>query len=362
MALSSPTLFATACFMAFLVSHVAVCQGAGPRRSFISWSDITIGNYRYENVFKGVEDSDGSQVLFVSKNGGGDSTTVQGAVDKIPDGNSRRVKILISPGVYNEKVVVPNSKPFVSFIGNGSFAADTVIWYNLRASDRYPDGGMVGTYDSATVAIESDYFCAYRITFQNSAPAAVAGEEGEQAVALRLSGDKAMVHRCRILGSQDTLFDHFGRHYYYQSYIEGSIDFIFGSARSLYDDCTLLSVAKSYGAIAASQRKSPMDNMGFSFVGCKLYGTGMVYLGRAWGSYATVVYSNCKLEGIVIPQGWDDFGDPARRATTYFGQYNCRGEGADLTRRVPWAKALTYEEAKPYLSKTYVNGDQWLQL
>lgn len=55
-----------------------------------------------------------------------------------------------------------------------------------------------------------------------------------QAVALRVSGDKAMFFRCRILGSQDTLFDHWGRHYFFDSYIQGSIDFIFGSARSLY--------------------------------------------------------------------------------------------------------------------------------
>lgn len=55
-----------------------------------------------------------------------------------------------------------------------------------------------------------------------------------QAVALRLSGDKAVLYRCRILGNQDTLFDHQGRHLFKQCYIEGSIDFIFGSARSLY--------------------------------------------------------------------------------------------------------------------------------
>jgi pectinesterase len=69
---------------------------------------------------------------------------------------------------------------------------------------------------------------------QNSAPATPPGAVGQQAVALRLSGDKAMLYRCRVLGTQDTLFDNIGRHYFYNCDIQGSIDFISGDARSLY--------------------------------------------------------------------------------------------------------------------------------
>lgn len=67
-----------------------------------------------------------------------------------------------------------------------------------------------------------------------------------QAVALRLSGDKTMLYRCRILGTQDTLFDNIGRHYLYNCDIQGSIDFIFGNARSLYQvlkDCPRFGLA-----------------------------------------------------------------------------------------------------------------------
>jgi pectinesterase len=70
---------------------------------------------------------------------------------------------------------------------------------------------------------------------QNSAPAAVPGAEGEQAVALRLSGDKTMLYRCKMLGTQDTLFDNQGRHFFLSCFIQGSVDFIFGNARSLYE-------------------------------------------------------------------------------------------------------------------------------
>lgn len=62
----------------------------------------------------------------------------------------------------------------------------------------------------------------------------VPGGYGMQAVALRISGDKAMFYGVRILGTQDTLLDDSGSHYFYRSYIQGSVDFIFGRSRSLY--------------------------------------------------------------------------------------------------------------------------------
>lgn len=63
---------------------------------------------------------------------------------------------------------------------------------------------------------------------------AVPGDYGMQAVALRIASEKAMFYRVRILGAQDTLLDDHGSHYFHQCYIQGSIDFIFGRSRSLY--------------------------------------------------------------------------------------------------------------------------------
>ncbi|XP_074572137.1 pectinesterase QRT1-like [Curcuma longa] len=358
-------LFTVSCCLVLLLGHATICQGSPSprvfrgRRRYISWADLNVRNH--SRYYSDAKYRISGRVIWVSKDGSGDSKTVQGAVDMVPDGNNNRVRILVSPGVYREKVVVPETKPYISFIGKGS-SETVVITYHLRAADRYSDGQAVGTYDSASVAIESDFFCANGITFQNTAPAAKPGEEGGQAVALRLTGDRAMLYRCRILGSQDTLFDHLGRHYFFQCFIQGSIDIIFGSARSLYQSCSLRSIAESYGAVAASQRNSPSDNYGFSFVDCKLSGTGKVYLGRAWGRYATVVYSNCQLEGIVLPEAWSDWGDASRRRTVFFGQFNCKGEGAELGEKVGWARSLSYVEAKSFLDRGYIDGEQWLDL
>ncbi|XP_039137015.1 pectinesterase QRT1 isoform X1 [Dioscorea cayenensis subsp. rotundata] len=321
----------------------------------ISWNDLVL-NDRVSSESESLR----NRVISVSKDGNGDSVTVQGAVDLVPHGNNQRVKIFISPGVYREKVLVPSTKPYISFISKGS--SETVIAWNSQASDLLSNGQTIGTLNSASVAVEADYFCANGITFKNTAQAAQPGAVGMQAVALRLSGDKAVLYRCRILGNQDTLFDHQGRHLFKQCYIEGSIDFIFGSARSLYQGCELHAVAQSYGAIAASQRSSPSDDSGFSFTDCKVTGSGLVYLGRAWGRYARVVYSFCQIDGIILPQGWDDWGDPSRRGTVWFGEFENTGSGANLSQRVPWARSLKNDEAKPFLDQNYIDGDQWVKL
>ena len=70
---------------------------------------------------------------------------------------------------------------------------------------------------------------------QNTTPVPPPGAVGKQAVAFRISADTATFLGCRFLGAQDTLYDHLGRHYYKDCYIEGSVDFIFGNALSLFE-------------------------------------------------------------------------------------------------------------------------------
>lgn len=73
------------------------------------------------------------------------------------------------------------------------------------------------------------------VEMKNTAPAPEPDEDGAQAVALRVSGDEAAFYGCGMYGNQDTLLDDRGRHYFKECFIQGSIDFIFGYARSLYE-------------------------------------------------------------------------------------------------------------------------------
>ncbi|XP_027333569.1 pectinesterase QRT1-like [Abrus precatorius] len=330
-------------------------NGHGVVRDYISWEDLQVDEQRLT-----LKSNNEVRVIIVDQNGKGHSKTVQGAVDLVPDNNRKRVKIYIYPGIYREKVFVPVTKPYVSFIGKRNRTESAVITWNSKSSDKGPNGQALGTYDSATVAVDSNYFCATEVTFENTVVAAPGGK-GMQAVALRVNSERAVFYRVRIKGTQDTLLDNEGKHYFLKCRIQGKVDFICGNAKSLFEKCRLQSIAENYGAIAAHHRDKP-DDSGFSFVGCSIRGTGSVYLGRAWGKYSRIIYSNCNMDGIINPEGWSEFNHPERRKTAVFGEYQCKGRGADRRHRVPWSKSFSYQEARPFLDKSFIDGDQWLRL
>ncbi|KAH1263817.1 Pectinesterase QRT1 [Glycine max] len=330
--------------------QVDLAEGGGVR-NYISWEDLQVDEQRLA-----VNSHNNVRVIIVNQNGGGHSKTVQGAVNMVPDNNTQRVKIYIYPGIYREKVYVPVTKPYVSFIGKTNQTASPVITWNSKSSDIGPNGTALGTYASATVGVDSNYFCATGVTFENSVITS-AGEKGMQGVALRVSSPKAMFYRVRIKGSQDTLLDNIGNHYFFKCHIIGKVDFICGRAKSLYEKCRLQSIAENYGAIAAHHRDSPTED-----TGCSIRGSGSVYLGRAWGNYSRIIYSKCNMDGIINPQGWSDWNRSHRKKTAVFAEYQCKGRGAERRHRVPWSKSFSYHEASPFLYKSFIDGDQWLRL
>lgn len=150
------------------------------------------------------------------------------------------------------------------------------------------------------------------LVMQNSAPLPPSGALGKQAVALRISADTAAFVGCMFHGAQDTLYDHTGRHYFKDCYIEGSIDFIFGDGLSLYEGCHLHAITNSYGALTAQKRESMLEETGFSFINCKITGSGALYLGRAWGTFSRVVFAYTYMDKIITPRGWYNWGDKNR--------------------------------------------------
>ncbi|GFQ05143.1 pectinesterase qrt1 [Phtheirospermum japonicum] len=334
-------------FIIFSLVLVELWAEVQPGGAYITWDDLTVSS-----------GNDEKRVIVVNPNGGGDSTTVQGAVDMVPDNNADRVKIHILPGLYSEKVRIPASKPYISLIGDPNQASATVITWHDKASDKGNDGSELGTENSATVAVESDYFCASWITFQllMKQNAAVGGG---QAVALRTAGDKNVFYESRFLGSQDTLLDEYGTHFFFRCFIQGSVDFIFGFATSLYRECTISVLASPY-AITAHGRVSANDNTGYSFVNCTVTGNGPVYLGRAWGDYSRVIYSYSEFDVDIFPQGWSDWGVSSKDNTVVFGEYECKGRGADRSGRVGYSKELSDSEANPYLGESFISGELWL--
>lgn len=296
--------------------------------------------------------------LSVSQNRTGNFMTIREALASIQLHNTKRIVLDIGPGVYREKIVVPKTMDFITFLGNAS-DPPTITWNDTASSIKGRDGRPMKTFESATVAVDASYLVAINIKFENTAPHTV-GSAGEQAVALRISGTKAAFYNCSFYGSQDTLYDHKGLHYFYNCFIQGSVDFIFGYGRSLYEKCHLNSVAKKVASLTAQKRNDASMQSGFSFKDSKITGSGQVYLGRAWGDYSRVVFSYTFMDSLVLPQGWSDWGNLSRDVRVYYGEYECSGPGANISGRVRWARILTAEEAKPFLGTYFIDGDSWL--
>jgi len=178
--------------------------------------------------------------IIVASDGSGDVRTVREAIDKVPAANKHRVVIRIKPGTYVEQVSIPADKPFISFIGES--AEKTKLTFNLS--------NKVAGSTSATfsIYIGGHDFHAENITFENSFGA------GSQAVAVLVDADRAVFRNCRFLGWQDTLYAKNGRQYYENCYIEGHVDFIFGEAAAVFENCIIHS--KGDGYIAAPMRFS----------------------------------------------------------------------------------------------------------
>ncbi|KAK9108956.1 hypothetical protein Sjap_017016 [Stephania japonica] len=288
----------------------------------------------------------------------GDYFTIQKAIDSVPIVNLCRVVIYVYPGLYREKIDIPPTKAYISLVGAG--ADKTIIEWSDTAEQMGPSGRPLGTFGSATIAINSEYFIAKNITFKNKAPLPPSGALGKQAVALRISADAAAFIGCKFIGAQDTLYDHIGRHYFKECYIEGSVDFIFGDGLSLYDGCHLHAITNSYGALTAQKRESMLEETGFSFINCKVTGSGALYLGRAWGTFSRVVFAYTYMDKIITPKGWYNWGDKNREMTVFYGQYKCWGPGADHGGRVWWSRELTQQEAKPFITIGFIDGYEWL--
>jgi pectinesterase len=304
--------------------------------------------------------------ITVDKNGGGDYTDVASAISAVESGQP--TVIYIKNGVYDEKLTV--DKPFVTIVGEDK--EKTVLRFNDGANKLDENGEPIGTFKTASVKITHNAECfeAYNLTFENNAGL---GSVAGQAVALYLDCDKAIIKDCRLIAKQDTLLTGpmfldieenprlLNRQYFKNCYIEGDVDFIFGGAAALFEDCEIFALARPkelhcYVTAACTSKES---EFGYIFRNCHLTGSAeedSVYLGRPWREYANVAYINCELDKCMNKQGFCKWNKTERHLTARYFQYGSRGEGYDESQVEDWTRVLDENEASKYLDNS-VFGD-----
>jgi pectin methylesterase-like acyl-CoA thioesterase len=296
---------------------------------------------------------------------GADFTTIQAAVDAAP---AEGAVIRVRPGVYREVVHV--DKPKIQLRGEGNDWKKVVLVYGNSAAS------TCGTSCSATLFVTGDDFFAGNMTIANDY--SKTSDVPSQAVALSVRADRAVLRHVRLLGAQDTLYAssigcmkegsecRTGRQYYADCYIEGHVDFIFGDAKAVFENCEIHSIPHAPGGYLTAQSNTrPEQDAGYVFNHCKVTadaGAGDVYLGRPWREYSTVIFMNTDVETPIVPVGWSDWksAPQPRLPTATYAEFHSTGPGANPTAREHYAKQLTAEEAKKYETKVYLAGaDGW---
>jgi len=279
----------------------------------------------------------------VAKDGSGDFSTVQDAINAVPDFRKTRTTIFIKEGVYKEKLILPASKCMVSLIGES--AEKTLLTNDDFASKKNSFDEEMGTSGSASFYVFGEDFYAENITFENSS-----GPVG-QAVAVRVDGDRAFFRNCRFLGFQDTLYPHGdrSRQYYLNCYIEGTVDFIFGWSTAVFEQCEIF--CKEGGGYVTAASTLEETSFGFVFKHCRITGdaaAGSFYLGRPWRPFAKTVFIECELGNQIKVEGWHNWNKPDAEQNAFYAEYKNTGPGAATDGRVSWSRQLTDKEAAGY--------------
>ena len=328
------------------------------------------------------------------------------------------VEIHIAPGIYHEHLDI--TEPYITLVGAG--ADQTVITGNLGGYEILEDGLKRGTFRTQTVFVHTHDFTARDLTIENVAgPGHIVG----QAIALYADGDRLCFENVHLKGLQDTLFtgplpakevepegfrgplEHAprinGRQYYHNCTIEGSIDFIFGSATAYFKECTLVSrdeyrdelvtsrrdaqvspeettsrrntqvsageTATSHRSTTSTSDKTSTRNIppirsyvtaastpegqkyGYVFADCTFTSdcpAESCYLGRPWREYAKVVLIRCKIGPHIKPEGWHDWGKEKSHDTALFAEYESHYEGRAVDVERGMRRHLSSDEISEY--------------
>ena len=335
----------------------------------------------------------GASTNVVAADGSGNFTTITSAVAALPATGGA---IYIRPGTYKEQFTV--SYPNVALRGLGGVAQNVILTAEAGAfSAPLPTGvapgnnGGQGDQGSSTVVVDKSTingtsytplnFYAENLSIQNTydtdatnsntlavvSGSCTAGQPAtnnfalynagtlcaSQALALWTRGDKSVFNNVRLISLQDTLFAGSvgcgttctaARQYFYNGYITGDVDYIFGDAAMVFDHTTFFTTfhgltATGTETIEAQNKARQTGSAGDYLSGYILNsanltsqapGMTQLYYGRPYGQYSTFIMLNTTVDQ-VNPLGWIEFSGDSNLPSSTYAEFNTQGAGGTAT-------------------------------
>lgn len=270
--------------------------------------------------------------------------TIQGALNAAPTTKTLNATIFIYPGVYEEQLILAKSGHTI-FRGysdaTDDYSKNKVTIQFSRGIDTQGTGGS--NTDGATVYAKGNYFHAFNINFRNN----FGTQQNMASLGFAVQSSKfAALYGCQIYGNQDTLSVS-GNLFAFRTYIEGNVDFIYGSGSAYFLDSTISPNEDSI-SITAHKRTTNTTPAGFVFDQCTLKpapGSGTfssVSLGRPWNNFSRVAYVDCYFDSMISPAGWSQWSksSPQTDGVTY-GEYHNTGPGSSTCNRASFSQQLS---------------------
>ena len=304
--------------------------------------------------------ADAALAITVAADGTGTVRTVQAAVDLVPANNTSTATITIKKGTYAGRVVVPENKPNILFAGATGTATDVILTASRPQSTDGSEGSATALLKAANIEMRN-------LTVRNDYNESANG--ASQALALYAKGDRQIFRNVRLIADQDTLLVHGAvRAYFVRSYVEGDVDFIYGSGTTVLDNCEIFSSTRNQsnnGYVTASATPGARP-YGILIVNSRLTSdaaAGTVYLGRPWhpGGDVTanpqVLIRNTALGAhIRTGQPWTDMSGFSWKDAR-LSEYRNTGAGATINGNRP---QMTDATAAGYTAQKYLAGsDGW---
>ncbi|TQE01144.1 hypothetical protein C1H46_013234 [Malus baccata] len=276
--------------------------------------------------------------FLVAKDGSGTNRTVNEALialARMGHRRTQRIIIYVKSGMYAEKVEIHRDVKNVMLVGDGIDKTIITGSHSVVGDD--------STRSSATVGKSRGL-----ITWPRFIVIKVLVLKNHQAVALRVSSDLAVFYWCSFKAYQDTLYAHSNRQFYRDCQVYGTIDFIFGDASMVMQNCDIFvrrPMKSQANMITAQGRDNPEENSGIAIHGCRVRpapefagvkGSFRTYLGRPWRKYSRTVFLKTDLDGLIDPKRWTEWRGSYGLSTLFYGEYMNTGPGAATEKRVKW--------------------------